>query len=212
MARIIPFSLFAHRDLRLLLPWYATGSLTDVERARVEAHLATCAECRAELQTDRRLHEAVAGLPFDAEAGWLRLRARMARNDVGMARRLLKGITGTPVWVKWALGGQAALAAAALLVLGLPPLAQYETLSAPTSPPSAEILVVFHPETTERQLRAILRAADARLVGGPTAADAYLLDAGPAGPDAALALLRRRSEVAIAAPLKPDTARPGAAR
>jgi hypothetical protein len=32
-----------------LLPFYAAGQLTEVERAGVENHLATCADCRAEL-------------------------------------------------------------------------------------------------------------------------------------------------------------------
>src|SRR5689334_723978 len=36
-------------DLRDLLPDYARGALSGAERARIEAHLAACEPCRAEL-------------------------------------------------------------------------------------------------------------------------------------------------------------------
>ena len=40
--------------------------------------------------------------------------------------------------------------------------------------------MIFRPEATEAQIRAALRASDARLVGGPTVTDAYLVQlAGP---------------------------------
>ncbi|WP_395670311.1 zf-HC2 domain-containing protein [Phenylobacterium sp.] len=204
MARVIPLRPPDHQELRLLLPWYATGRLTELERARLEAHLATCADCRAELQTDRRLHAAVATMPYDADAGWLRLRARMAKPNVGTVRRLLEAGLQAPGWVRWALAGQAAVAATGVMFVGLRSPAPYETLSAPARLPSAEIIIVFHPETPERRLRAILNAADVRLVGGPTAADAYLLDAGKDGSDAALAKLRGRPEVVMAEPLQRD--------
>ena len=34
-----------------LLPWYLTGTLKESERRAVDEHLATCAECRAELES-----------------------------------------------------------------------------------------------------------------------------------------------------------------
>lgn len=46
-----------HKETLELLPWYANGSLTDPERARVESHLADCGECREELAQCRDLRE-----------------------------------------------------------------------------------------------------------------------------------------------------------
>jgi anti-sigma-K factor RskA len=41
---------FDHDGLRELIPLHAIGALTGVEREAVESHLATCAECAAELR------------------------------------------------------------------------------------------------------------------------------------------------------------------
>ena len=48
-----------HEEAWLLLPWLATGRLSESQRDKVEAHLQTCAACTAELQVQHRLHEAL---------------------------------------------------------------------------------------------------------------------------------------------------------
>ncbi len=48
------------QELRELLPWYANGTLTAAERAKVEVHLAQCARCRRELQEIQQIKELVA--------------------------------------------------------------------------------------------------------------------------------------------------------
>jgi len=59
----------------------------------------------------------------------------------------------------------------------------------------ANAIVVFRNDATQAETSAALRAAGARIVGGPTAADAYLLQLPePAAP----ALARLRAERAVA--------------
>ncbi len=48
-----------HEEAWLLLPWLATGRLSESQRDKVEAHLKTCAACTAELQVQHQLHEAL---------------------------------------------------------------------------------------------------------------------------------------------------------
>jgi len=117
-----------------------------------------------------------------------------------------------PVQLGWA----AALQAMVLLVgvgliapLAAPekavPSAQpaYRVLSSQATPATGDILVVFTPEATAKQIAMAVRRANARLVGGPTPADAWLLDA-PAGHEAeALNSLRADKQVAMAEPLAP---------
>jgi anti-sigma factor RsiW len=57
----------ACRDFDLLLSLHATGALDAAEAARVEAHLAACAACRAEVAADREALSA-ATLPPVSEA------------------------------------------------------------------------------------------------------------------------------------------------
>ena len=67
--------------------------------------------------------------------------------------------------------------------------------------PAANVAVIFRPETPEKRLREILQASDARLVDGPTVADAYLLHVPAPDRNIALERLRRRAEVVLAEPV-----------
>ena len=60
---------------------------------------------------------------------------------------------------------------------------------------SANAVVIFAPQTREEQLRHLLNASRAELVGGPTDADAYVLHIAATDRTAALARLRARREV-----------------
>ena len=73
-----------HVAVQQLLPWYLTDRLAPAERAQVDAHVANCAECRAELEAERRwqagpvqaLLQADSGTAHgDVEQGWGRMRA-----------------------------------------------------------------------------------------------------------------------------------------
>ncbi len=48
------------QELRELLPWYANHTLTEEERAKVEAHLARCERCQQELRELRQIKEMIA--------------------------------------------------------------------------------------------------------------------------------------------------------
>src|ERR1700761_8280498 len=82
MADIIPLRGDRHQETLELLPWYVTGRIEPVDRVKVEAHLDDCAECRAELAIERRLHGEVAKLPLDAGQGFAELRRRLELSSV----------------------------------------------------------------------------------------------------------------------------------
>ena len=93
-----------------------------------------------------------------------------------------------------------------LLVLGVavlrpPQPARYHALGAAPVNAAGNVVVIFRPETPEKELRQILKANDARLVGGPTEADAYLLHVPAAGRAAVLTKLRRQTQVLLAEPV-----------
>jgi hypothetical protein len=126
---IIPLRGDGHNRAQALLPWYVSGRLDSDERAEVEAHLADCAECQAELKIERRLNEAVAAAPtagalHDVEHGWASMhrrinagpggeaaprRMRPTRLWLGAGRIVASPWIAGPVWMRWALGGQLAL-------------------------------------------------------------------------------------------------------
>jgi anti-sigma factor RsiW len=206
MGKVIRLHGDRHREFQLLLPWYATGRLDADDQARMEAHLDGCPECQADLRAERRLADEVASLPVEVEQAWAsmvqRMEARPQRRAANLwwkPRRLWR--VGAP-WLGWVVAAQAALF---LLVVALwprtPQPAVYHTLSAPQAMASGNIVVLFRPQTTEQAMREILKASDARLVDGPTAAGAYVLQAPGAERPVALARLRARPEVVLAEPI-----------
>ncbi len=65
-------------------------------------------------------------------------------------------------------------------------------------PRDANVVVVFRPQTSEAAFRGGLRSVDARLVDGPTVADAYLVHVPPARRARALTALRANPDVSLA--------------
>ncbi len=97
---------------------YLDGELEPRLRSGFEAHLSDCGACRQALRAQRRLAEALRGLPR-LEPGpqfeprfWARL-AREEDHSPGWRARLARWSPGSPL--KWALGA-AALATLALLL------------------------------------------------------------------------------------------------
>lgn len=197
MGRIIRLHDENHWELQKLLPWYAAGRLDPAEHARVEAHVAGCEECQEELRFEQTLAEAVKTLPLDADVNWRRMEGRLKAEP---PRRRTTWLASP--WTGWAA------AACALLALGAATLphasaGRYHALGAARAAAPGDMVVIFRPETPERDIRAALDAAGARIVDGPTGADAYVLSTPAAERAGALAKLRARSTVVMAEPVDP---------
>lgn len=224
MGRIIRLHGDEHREVLTLLPWYVTGRLDAPEHApehaQVEAHLDVCAECQAEVRFQRRLAVEIADLPIsdppvDAEQGWLAMRRvleseppRRARGGAWLrsaGHGAGRGWRAGGPWLGWAAAAVMLLAVGATLLPGWvstwAPPARYHALGAAPVAAPGNVVVIFRPDTTERTLRETLNASNARLVDGPTAADAYVLRVPPAERIAALAKLRGRADVVLAEPI-----------
>jgi hypothetical protein len=77
----------------------------------------------------------------------------------------------------------------------------YHALGAPPAAEPGNVVVIFRPDTTEKTMREALQASGARLVDGPTQADAYVLRVPADARDAALSTLRGRREIVLAQPV-----------
>ena len=206
MARIIRLHDENHWELQRLLPWYVTGRLEPAELARVEAHLAGCEECQEEVRFERTLAQSVKNLPLDAEVGWRRL-ARRLKAEPARVHGRWPGARTTALWGGWAV------AACALVAVGVTvaprtqgPAGQYHALGASHSVTPGNMVVIFRPDTPERVIRTALTAVGARIVDGPTAADAYVLQVPAAQRAQALAQLRARNTIVLAEPVDPGAA------
>ena len=169
------------------------------------------------------MRDDVNALPIDLEPAWTRMDALL---DARRPRRTLRvviaervsdtwrGLSASrPSWVGFAIAAQAAVVVA---VVGLslrptpapapapepaPTSAAYRVLGSAPVVASGNMVVIFSPEARESDLRAALRAGHARLVDGPTAADAYVLSVPAEERATALAVLRGRASVLMAEPI-----------
>jgi len=177
--RIIKFEGSVHAEADRLLPWWVNGTLAEAERLQVEQHLAECMQCQREVAWLRTLQDEYIGDKPASGAVSHTTRRLRRRMETESAKSVLPS-TSSSVWkrrgrrLSWLVAAQAAL----ILVLGVALFHDrhpaYHTLSAPAVKGSL-LVVVFDPRISEAQLRQLVRAGDARIVGGPTAAGAYLL-------------------------------------
>jgi anti-sigma factor RsiW len=219
-----------HAAVQRLLPWYLTGRLETIEHDAVEAHLAQCPECRAELETERQwqLLQPGHGAQADVEDGWARMRARLDGESAlrpvatpmpGSRRRgwfapPARQAAARPATRAWAAPARA-WAAPALLSIGLavaigvtlrpsPATGDYHALAAPVEA-GATAVVRFRPDATEAQIRHSLKDSGARLVDGPTVSDAYVVRLPREHYAAALDKLRKEPGVALVEALESAT-------
>lgn len=84
-----------HNDVKLLLPWYANGTLSALERDKVRTHLETCVDCREELSfcadtmESVRQQEATPILPATTAAGLLDQSQQHDARRPGRSRQLM---------------------------------------------------------------------------------------------------------------------------
>jgi hypothetical protein len=96
-----------------------------------------------------------------------------------------------------------------LLLSGTDGPALYRTLGArnATVPATGSLVVVFDPATTEAEVHRILRGAGARIVDGPTQANAYVLEVPPGQTDRAAQAIKAERATLLVEPLGPQGAR-----
>jgi anti-sigma factor RsiW len=205
MAEIIRLRGSPHDEVQELLPWFVKGTLASDEAERVGAHLAECAECRADLESERRLSVEVVSLPLDADSGWEAMERRITA-EPSIRSHSAPGLWRKRVPLGWAVASPFAAAAAVALVLvnvmpAQPLDQQYRALGAAEVAQTANLVVQFEPETQVRDMQAALAGVNARLVDGPTDTGAYLLRVEQGKRELALKRLRDNEAIALAEPI-----------
>lgn len=195
-----------HADIQALLPWYVTGQLDADDRAAVEAHLTACRECAAQAEQDTRLGQELRQQPADVDQGWAAMRERLDFDRAVRAQPVPRVYARANArrsrwsWLGWTLGPQLVLASCigAFFFVQAP---RYVALDGGGSAAGGNLLVIFEPEISERAMRQTLRDSEARLVDGPTQANAYVLQVPADRRDDLLAGLRKQPQILLAEPI-----------
>jgi anti-sigma factor RsiW len=213
--RVLQLDPAAHKVADALLPWLVNGTLKGDELAFVQRHVERCARCQREVEWLRDLHAScVAAENVPGASGALRnLRRGLEQpRDTRGARRPLRTFwSRVGPWSHWMVAVQMVIIVA-LGVLLLPTgdgSALYRTLGDRNARAltTGSLVVVFDPITTEAELRRILRDAGARIVDGPTQANAYVLDVPVQRQDEAMKALRAERAAVLVERLAPPHTR-----
>jgi len=202
-----------HDEAEELLPWYASGQLDAADRAKVDAHLSSCAHCRQQLAIEHKLIDEFQAMSPEVESGWVRLQARLNVSDAAAQftpapRRAARQNVFAEIWEmlsRPAVAGIAIAQLAFVVVAGSVLLSlsrpTYRALGSAPPPVSANLIVMFRADATIEEVRHSLNAAGASIVDGPTPSDAYLLHVAPQRRAAALTKLQSDSNVQLAQPI-----------
>lgn len=213
--RVFTFDSSAHSAVDALLPWYVNGTLRGEELAAVEQHLSGCRQCQLEVDWLRQVFAACAALSPLEDVPMERF--SMAASGVATHRhawpaRLAHGWRASPPWVRGLLAAQlaaiAVLGTTVAIDAGKQPAYQTLGIESRSVPSRNAVAVVFDPTATEAEIRRIVASVGARIVDGPTATHAFVLELPSAQADKALQSLRAEALVRLAAPLGPAPAGP----
>jgi Putative zinc-finger len=211
MMRLFSFDDPEHREANELLPWFVNGTLSGLERTRVERHVGECVACSQEVdslrvlqavvvhddEADRHASQALARVKAQLQGPEGKPRATLALQSIGSQWR------ETSRWVRYAMVAQLFLVVGLTAALLHQPTPQYyRSLGAVPKPAAREsgLVVVFSETVPEREVRDLLLRLHARIVSGPSPAGAYTLQVAQGDQAAALAMLRHTSSVVFAEP------------
>ena len=182
------------------MPWVLQATASHDQEVLLDSHLATCDDCRAEFEQQRKLARAMQLPPtvtIDAEQGLQRLFARLDVDDPQTAPEPRAASHG---WLLRSLAAAVVLQAIGLGALGLklwstdPVPAAYRTLSdAAPATPAGSIHVVPDKTMNMDTWNALLQAQHLRVVGGPNGVGAYTVVSDDAAVTAKQASARLRT-------------------
>ena len=212
--RVLQFDPAAHKVADVLLPWLVNGTLEGEELAFVQQHVATCARCQREVEWLREFHAAcVAGESEpSASSAFRSLRRKLeTRPKQSVFLRWRNRWRAGRSLTRWVIAAEVAIIAVlgAVVVTVDDRPALYQTLAASDARAvkAGSLVVVFDPATTEADLRRMLREVGARLIDGPTQANAYVLEVPETRREQAVRVLRNERAVVLVENLGPKANR-----
>ncbi|MGA7439128.1 MAG: zf-HC2 domain-containing protein [Luteibacter sp.] len=184
------------------MPWILQATASREQETWLDSHMATCDNCRAEFEQQRKLARAVqlpSDVNLDPEQGLQRLFARLDVDDPQQAEPVVR--QASHGWLLRSLAAAVVLQAVGLGALGLKlystsdvtaPTA-YRTLSndAPAAPQGA-IHVVPDKTLSMSDWNALLQAQHLRIVDGPNSVGAFTVQSADAAVTAKQAAARLR--------------------
>ena len=203
-----------HQEVSALLPWYVNGTISELDRQKVDAHLPACADCSNDLARELYVYRSMTADTAVEYMPAASLKRLLTRLDGIAAPAATDAAPKTPrrrhsiPWMGLMAASIAVMAVAVSLLTADRWLSSRQSGSQPNyytvttalpRAPGEVIRAVFSPTITLDELQGILDEAQLRIVSGPTEAGVYSLAAKSSRPvSSSLALLRGHAKVRFA--------------
>ncbi|MCU6434027.1 zf-HC2 domain-containing protein [Undibacterium sp. Jales W-56] len=197
-----------HELVQALLPWFVAQTLDAREFDQVQRHLSVCPQCRAESEALAVLKGSgqIMHSQPDVDQALARLLPRLNQpaSPLPRIRQLLQAgwdwlCSQQRQWRPAVLALQSVVIAGLIAYIAIPQKdsPQFHALSSPNAPSIGNIVVVFKPDAKISDIQNIMHRTDARIVDGPTVADAYLLSVDPKEQNHIIEQLRAESSMQL---------------
>lgn len=209
----------AHEEVKRLLPWYVTRSLTPDETVLVENHVAECKACSNELLSCQRLAEhppelAQTWSPSPSHFAGILSRidkfeeaasSKPTKVKVGAFAKIINSFSNIPRAFQWTLALETAACFGLVLALAgsiyYPENKSYQTLSdndKSVQVQGIEFRLLFADDMTAGELAALLKQTGAQIRQGPSQLGSYVAEV-PVDKEAqAISLFRGHPKVRLA--------------
>jgi anti-sigma factor RsiW len=160
------------------IPWLVNGTLDERDALRLRAHLATCDECRRDMEIEQGLARVVAERPSVEASPHVSLAKLRARLDT--KPRWFAAIFGREAGTRQLLaaGVAATLLLGVIVVASLTSRPQAEPtykVASGEGPTAPHLQVVVDDKADINEVLTMLAPIKARVVGGPSSAGVYLV-------------------------------------
>ncbi len=166
-----------HQEVLELIPWYANGTLAEQEMDRVSEHVANCAACARVVAQEVAMARRVRAQPIGLE--------KLLEQEPQAFAKLQSSLPSSSKQTKrWYQSGAVAAAVVAVAVMSffvgrasLEPT--YELMTNNVSYDGYVIQLIFHPQTSERDVRHLLADGGVDLLGSPSPKGVYRIGLPP---------------------------------
>ena len=202
-----------HDEIWHLIPWFVNGRVHEETHNGIDAHLETCANCRAEFELQTHLRDAIAredSMQTSTQGAFDQLWARISEHDGLDETKTSQARSHSPAF-RWLVAaviieaiGLVTLTMSAERQARAPAPALYQTLSSPAAiARDGAIRAVFATDLRLHDLQDLLSHSQLQIVGGPTEAGVYTLSmtGSHRSVESTLADLRARASVRFAEPI-----------
>ncbi len=169
-----------HQEVLELIPWYVNGTLAEREMDQVSGHVASCAACAEVVKQEVSMAQLVRAQPARLEELLVRRDQAFAQLQNSLPSSSARSSAPATRWYRPALAASVVAVAAISFFVGRASLEPtFELMTNNASHQGYVVQLIFHPQTSEQDIRNLLADGGVDLLGSPSPKGVYRIGLPP---------------------------------